>query len=75
MYLSDRLKKLEQQTATAEHSTILINVLDDGMVGVYSDSDGKKTLMTEPEHEQWAKRFNKSNNKANVNVDIGKWDE
>lgn len=43
---------------------MFIDILDDGMVEIYSDIDGKKERMTEEEYERHGKRFMKSDQTA-----------
>lgn len=73
--LNRRLKKLEAQTSSGDSVPVFIDILGDGMVEVYTETNGKKKRMTEAEYERWCKRVVNSNGKADVEVVIGEWNE
>lgn len=72
---SERLRNLEKKIHSGECPTIIIDVLGDGMVEVYTEKDGEKILMTEAEYETWTNRYKKSSEPIDISVNIGEWED
>ncbi|MGX7395429.1 hypothetical protein [Carnobacterium mobile] len=72
--LNERLKLLEYKTSRNDSRPLFIDIIEDGIVEIYSEIDGKKERMSEEEYARWSKQFLQSKEIANFELNLGRWE-
>jgi hypothetical protein len=72
--LSERLRDLEQLTNQEELPSMVIEVINEDETEVFTESNGKKTPLTETEQQKHIRRFRRDQEPMNIDIVIGEWD-
>lgn len=65
---------MEQLTNQEELPSMVIEVIDEDEIELFTENNGKKTPLTETEQQKHIRRFRRGQELMNIEIVIGEWD-